>query len=168
MISRIALASLGALALAGCGDNSADEAAAPEPVLTPNPTPTAAADGGALTPGSWQIGEDASGAVAAFGEADSEPLLTIACNNATGALTMRRAGTAAGAYTVDAGGTAAKVDMAAAEDALPMVEAAIDPGAPVFAAATDPAATLSITSPAGDTIRVPGAPGLRRVIEACS
>ena len=168
MNSRIALATIGAIALAGCLDNSAEEATAPEPVLTQNAAPTTAADGGALTPGSWQIGEDASGAVAAFAEAESEPILTVACNNATGALTMSRASTAAGAYTIEANGIAARVDMTAAQEMSPMVEAAIDPGAPVFAAATDPAATLSITSPGGDTIRVPGAPGLRRVIEACS
>ena len=159
---------MGLLVLAACGDSGSGDTAPPQPELTQNAAPTVAADGGALTVGEWTIGEDAAGAHAMFGEANSEPRLVFACDSATHVLSMSRAGSEAGAYVVEAGGQAARVDMATAGAEMPEVSAAIAPGAPVFAAATDPANTLSITSPGGDTIRMPGAPGLRRVLEACS
>lgn len=156
--------------------NSAEEPAeteeapaAPAPVLTTAAVPTAAPDGTALVPGAWSVGENAEGASASFGEAGAAPAMTIACNSASRAVTLTRAGagSAPAAYVLEAGGTAARLDMVPTGDGAGMT-AAIEPAMPVFAGFSAESGVIAITSPDGEKLQYPAYPGIRRVMEACS
>lgn len=141
----------------------------PTPTLTSNPQPTADPQGNAVAAGQWFITENASGATAMFGEANTEPLFTIACRDGSGPLVVTRsaAADAAGTYTISAGESSARVAMRDSGGALPMIEGTLSVGDPVLQAMAQQDATGSIVGPEGDVLRVPGAPGLRRVVEAC-
>ncbi len=162
--------------LAAC--SSADDAeqdtaseAAPAPVLTSTPVPAAAADGTPLAAGVWAISEDGSGASAAFGLPQSDALLVIACETATRQLTMSLESDLPGAqsFVIEAGGAAARLDMMSdTNDALPYQAADIARDAPVFGGFVQPNGVISITYPGGNVLRVPTAPGIRRVFEACA
>ena len=161
----------GACALAGCSSPE-DEAVtpAPEPVLTGNPVTTEASDGSAMTAGEWVIGEDANGAHARFGPTNSEPLLALECDSASQVLTLARASDAISeqAYVLEAGGMKASVDMEPAGGDLPMQTAEINRAMPIFRAFAQPGAVITMSGPGGARLLVPGAPGIARVLEACS
>ena len=172
--SLIALATVASL-LAAC--NSAEDAApadapvaTPAPVLTSTPTPTVAPDGSPLALGSWTIGENGTGASAGFGPADTPPLLLIACDAASKTLTLSISNATPGnqSFAVEAGGTAARLDMIADGNATaPRQSAAIARDAPVFGGFVIPGGVIEISQPGGATLRVPSAAGIRRVFEAC-
>ncbi len=161
-------------ALAGCSrDNQdGDDAVAdrPEPVLRGNPVMTQAPDGSPMTPGEWDIGEDASGAHARFAVPGNEPVFAMECDAVTQSLTLSRADASpdAQAYVLEASGQRARVDMEPTRGALPMQRAAINKEMPLFAAFSNLGTVITVTGDDGETLRLPGAPGIRRVIEACS
>ena len=173
-ISAFLAASALALALTACssGADEADEtaASAPEPVMTQNPTPTAAPDGSPLAEGSWNITEDAGGASAAFGPPDGEALLVIACDRPSSTLTLVRSGAGEGAqqYVVEAGDAAASLDMMPIDGPLPTLRAEIASNAPVFAGFAEENNVITLSAPDGEALRVPSAQGIGRVFEACS
>ncbi len=167
--------SCAAAMLAAC--NSSDEpaaeevAAAPTPQLTSTPTPTVADDGSPLTPGQWNVNESASGASASFGVAGEDAKLVISCDRESNTLAMVLAGEADGlqSYVLEAGGTAARLDMMPDGDLnLPSLSAEIAPDAPVFGGFVQPGGVIEITSPQGATMRVPTSTAIRRVFEACA
>ena len=158
------------LATACSSPEESGETELPEPVLTQNPAPAAAPDGQPLAQGQWFIEENASGASAAFGPPESEAVLLIRCDRPTGTLTLTRAGDAeeAQTYTIEAGGRAATLDMQPTGGPLPTLEAEIEPTAPVFSGFTEPGGAITVSSPEGDTLRVPTAAGISRVFESCT
>lgn len=148
----------------------AEEAAVPEPVLTQSPVPTAAPDGSPLTPGSWNISENAEGTTAMFGEQATEADLSLTCNRASGAVTLTLASSNAEAdtYIIEAGGQAASLDMQSTGGELPQMTAEIEPAAPVFQGFTQENGVITISSADGsDVLRVPSAYGIYRVFAAC-
>ncbi|GAA0275874.1 hypothetical protein GCM10009127_15640 [Alteraurantiacibacter aestuarii] len=164
---------IGTALLAACSsgeDVSEEEVQAPEPVLTSTPVATAAPDGSPLAEGQWTISEDANGASASFGPAGSDALVVIACTTASRALSMTVAGSSDGTqpYVIEAGGTAARLDMVSTGGTLPMMRADIARDAPVFGGFVMPGQAVSITAPDGSILRLPTAPGIRRVFEACA
>lgn len=167
------LGAAGAL-LAACNsaeDNAEEAAPPPVPQLTSTPTPTVDAAGAPLAAGSWSIGESAEGATASFGQPGENPRIAIACNTASRQLSLLLAGDAGGpqAYMVEAGGTAARLDMAPDADAAqPTMRADIAANAPVFGGFVMPGETIAITSPTGEVLRLPASSGIRRVFEACA
>ncbi len=146
-----------------------DTAPSPTPALTSNPQPTADAEGNELTAGQWFITENASGATAMFGAANTEPLFTIACRGGSGPLVVTRSAPpdAAGTYSISAGASSASVAMRDSGGELPMIEGTLAVGNPVLQALAQQGASGQVTGPDGDVLRIPGAPGLRRVVEAC-
>lgn len=177
MNMRANLTMIGATALlAAC--NSADEPAdqaetaqSPTPQLTSSPTPTQAADGTPLAAGSWSITETADGASATFAQTNAEPQIEVSCNAATRTLSMQLPGSASGVqpYVLESGGTAARLDMTQTGDAdAPHMAAEIALDAPVFGGFVQPGGIIQITYPGGNILRVPSAPGIRRIFEACA
>lgn len=167
--------SCAAAMLAAC--SSSDEPAAeevveaPTPQLTSTPTPTVADDGSPMTPGQWSVNESASGASASYGAAGQDAQLVISCNRADKVLAMTVAGQANGAqsYILEAGGTAARLDMMPDGDLnLPSLSAEIARDAPIFGGFVLPGGVIEITSPQGATMRLPTSTAIRRVFEACA
>ncbi|RPF70745.1 hypothetical protein [Aurantiacibacter spongiae] len=165
------LTGLALLAACNRSDEPADDvASAPEPVLTTAPTPTRAPDGTAYEAGSWQVKEDAGGAMALYGEAQTEAHLTIACDRATNTLTLALASDASApeAWRIDAGREAARLDMVPRDGQLPELEARLSPSAPVVRAMTMPGQSIVLTDPAGQKSQFPTHSGISRVLDACS
>ena len=165
------------MALAAC--NSSEEAApapleavaAPEPVLTPAAIATAAPDGTALVQGAWSITEDAAGAVARFGIPETDSQLIISCAPATRAVTLAlQSGTLQPqAWRLDAGGEAARIDMASeAASVPPYLVAQVDQTLAIIVALGEQGQVFTLTSPTGDRNQFPTHPGIRRVIDSCS
>lgn len=168
------LAVSSALLLAAC--NSAEDAApaapapTPTPVLTTNPVPQVAPDGSPLAAGTWQIGENATGASASFVSPEGKNLLAITCDTASKAVSLAVANATPGnqTFVLQAGGTAARLDTIADNNAAdPHQAAAISPAAPVFNGFVQPGGTIEISQPGGMTLRLPATSGIRRVFEAC-
>lgn len=157
--------------LAACNNTEdaapADEVAAPEPVLTQAPTPTAAPDGSALVAGSWNVNENPEGGRAVFAEDGMEPKISINCRAIDGTVTLDIASASQTPETwrLDAGGEAARVDMAPAENGL---SAEIEPGLAIFHAFAATGGVVALTSPAGERMQFPTHPGISRVLDACS
>jgi hypothetical protein len=153
-----------------CSQSDEAEAPSPAPSLTSQAAPTSSADGQPLTEGEWLIEETARGARAAFGSAQSEPVLTIACERSGRGLLLTRAATAeeARTYTIRAGTQRAGVRMSPTGTEQPAMEAKIDPRQPIFAAFSDPAATIEISGAGAPALRLQGHTGISRVIQACS
>ena len=161
---------IAALLLAAC--NSAeepDEAPTPTPRLTTQAVPTTSAEGAPLTAGSWTIEETAGGASAAFGEAGRQAALVLVCTRNTGAVTLSRpgAGQEPQTFTLQAGDQRAAVQMSTTSEPRPALEAQIDPTQPIFAAFIDRGESIEIGAPGAAALRIPGHPGISRVIEAC-
>ncbi len=168
----ILLAAAALVALGGCSQ-AADEPepiATPAPELTGNPVMTEAPDGRPMTAGEWAIGEDASGAHARFGPPASEPVFAIECDTASQELVLSRPGGAEGEQTfvLAAGGERARVDMEPTGGDLPMLRAEINRAMPIFAAFSELDNVITLTGPDGEVLRMQGAPGISRVIEACA
>lgn len=147
-----------------------DEAAVPEPVMTQNPVPTAAPDGSPLTPGTWNITENAEETTAMFGEEATEADLVLTCNRASGAVTLTLASgnTGADTYIIEAGGQAASLDMQPTGGELPQMTAEIEPTASVFQGFMQENGVITINSADGSqALRVPSASGIYRVFAAC-
>lgn len=163
---------LAALALAACNssEDAGDTATQPEPVLTPAPQATVADDGTALVPGGWSVNESAQGGVAMFGEEGADPSLTIACEAATGTVTlsMAREASAAEAWRVDAGGEAARIDMTPSATQPSLLSAEIEPSLAIFHAFASPGEVVVLTAPSGERLQFPTHPGISRVLYACS
>lgn len=171
----ILTAGFAAILLTACNssddETAADDAATqPEPVLTPAPTATAAADGTALVPGSWDVGEDASGVRAVFADAGMQPSLTMTCARGTGSVIITLASSAAGpeAWRLDAGGEAARIDFAPSGGDAQEIAAQVDQGLAIIHALGTPGAAFKLTSPDGQPFQFPAHPGIRRVIDSCS
>lgn len=174
MFIRQSLPFAGAVALLAACSSPEEPVAAPEaapstpaPVLTPAPVPTAAPDGTALVPGRWEVSEDATGARAVFAEEGGSPKLTVACNTATRAVTLTRADVSAVPvmFRLDAGGQAARLDMAPGDGGL---TAEIEPSLPIIIAFADESTAIALTGPDGVTQQFPANVGIRRVMQACS
>lgn len=173
--------SLAAL-LAACSspeeEDGAEQAAAiaPAPELTGNPVMTQAPDGGAMTPGTWEIGEDALNAYARFGTPGSEPVFAMECDVATQTLSLTRAvateaeGETGGeqTYILEAGGLKASVDLAPGGGALPLLTGEINRAMPIFRAFQPLTNVITVTGTDGAVLRMQGATGISRVIEACA
>lgn len=159
----------GSLAACNAPEPDVSEAAAqaPEPVLTPAPVPTAAADGTTIAAGQWDVNEAASGAQAVFRSDDGTELLALRCDVASGAVTMTIAANEAAAisYRIDAGGEAARLDLSPFDGGL---VAEIEPRLAIFYAFAQPGQVVALTSPAGIRTQFPTHPGIDRVLNACS
>jgi len=168
--AMFAAALLTPLALGACSQSDEGDSPAPAPSLTTQAMPTTSAGGEPLTQGQWLIGETARGASAAYGSAQSEPVLTIACDRNGRGLLLTRAGAGeqAQTYTIQVGAQRAAVQMSPAATEQPAMEAVIDPTQPIFAAFSDPAQTIEISGPGEPALRLPGHTGISRVIQACS
>ncbi len=173
---KTACVSLSIAFLAACNSSEevaqAEQAEAPRPVpvLTPSPTPTAAPDGTPLALGEWHITEDGTGSSAAFGQPNEPALLAITCDAATNNMSLIISGNAPGmqSYVVEAGSEAARLDLSPTGGAIPTLKAGIAINAPVFAGFTQPGNVISLTSPEGQTLRIPAAGGIYRVFADCS
>lgn len=168
--------SCAAAMLAACSssDDTAGEeqvVEVPTPQLTSTPTPVVADDGSPLTPGSWNVNESANGASASFGMQGQDAQLVITCARDTKVMALTLAGNAQGAqaYVLEAGGTAARLDMVPDGDLnLPSMTAEIAPDAPVFGGFVQPGGVIEISSPQSGTLRLPTSSAIRRVFEACA
>lgn len=165
-----------AAALAAC-DSAAEEpdlvaeaeVAQPEPVLTSAATPTAAADGTALVPGAWAVTEDANGPVAAYAEEGLSPFLQLSCPRGDFAVTMFVAtdATEPQSWRLDAGGEAARIDLAPTTQPGIGLSAAVDQGLGIINALSAEGQSFVLTSPDGQRWQYPTHPGILRVIDAC-
>lgn len=167
----LAIASAGSL-LAACSSSAEDEATPEDvtaPVLATDPIGEAP-DGSALAEGEWFIEEDAAGASARFGPPASEAILSLVCDASTQTLSLTRAGEAEEmqTYVLEAGGTAARVDMTPTGGELPMLRAEFNPGMAIFREFAESGNFITVAAPDGGLLRLPAAPGIARVIEACS
>jgi len=158
------------LALAACSQQSDDQAAAaptPTPALTTQALPTAAADGSPLALGEWLIEETAAGARATFREQGGANALVLACDRASRALTLSRAGTypEPGRFRIAIGAQLADVMLAPGGELG--LTAQVDRAQPIFAAFADPSAVIVMSGPGAQALRVPGHPGISRVLAAC-
>ncbi|MEO5705640.1 MAG: hypothetical protein ABIT10_04045 [Alteraurantiacibacter sp.] len=176
MLLKSRLSALAPLLLLAACNSSEDAAPAgapsptPTPVLTTNPAPQVAADGSPLAAGTWQIGENATGANASFVSPEGKALLSLACDTASKAVSLAVANATPGnqTFVLQAGGAAARLDtIADGNSADPRQTAAIAPDAPVFNGFVVPGGTIEISQPGGSTLRVPAASGIGRVFEAC-
>ena len=162
------LAASCAALLAACSSPEEEGRAPRDPA--PALLPTSAPDGAMLSPGQWTISEDADGAHARFGPSASGPVLALECDAGTQALTLTRAGDAdePRSYVLEAGKEKARVDLAPTGGELPMLEAEINGALPIFDQFAQKGSIITVTAPEGDNLRLPGAPGIARVLDACS
>ena len=165
--SLLLAASCAAL-LAACSSPEEERSAPRDPA--PALLPTSAPDAAMLSPGQWTISEDADGAHARFGPSENEPVLALECDAGTQALTLMRAGDAdePRSYVLEAGKEKARVNMAPGGGELPMLEAEINGALPIFEQFAQKGNIITVTAPEGDNLRLPGAPGIARVLNACS
>lgn len=158
-----------AAALSACSQ-AEDEAAAPtpSPSLTTQALPTQAPDGTPLAAGEWLIEETAAGASATFRESSGANVLALACDRASRAVSLSRAGTAAEPlrFRITIGPQVADVMLAPGSDLG--LTAQVDRTQPIFAAFADPAAVIDIAGPGAAPLRVPGQAGISRVLAACA
>ena len=164
-----------AASLVACNDSedvtAEPEATQPEPVLTPAPVATAAPDGSALVEGGWSVNENPTGGAAFFGQPETDATLAIECDRLSGAVTLAIASDATEpqAWRIDAGGEAARIDMAPRDSAmLPYLEAEIEGDLAIFHAFSSPGEVVVLTSPDGERMQFPTHPGISRVLDACS
>lgn len=156
------------------GDATTQQApgATTQPELVIPEVQTTAPDGSPLALGTWQINESATGASASFVPTDGgDALLLITCDAASRTLSMAISSTMPGnqTFAIRSGGTAARLDTVAdGNTALPRQVAQIAANAPVFSGFVQPGGTIEVGQPGGSILRVPSAPGIRRVFEACA
>ena len=145
------------------------EAAAPAPVLTTAPTPTAAPDGTALVAGVWAISEDGEGARALYAEEGLSPSLQLECPRGAFAVTLfvANGATEPQSWRLDAGGEAARIDLAPTTQPAQGLSAAVDQGLGIINALGAEGESFTVTSPDGQRLQFPTNPGIRRVIDAC-
>lgn len=160
-----------ACSLAACGSGPQDneEGDTPQPTPTRAAAPTQAADGTALTPGSWDVRENADGAMAAFGEDGGRAIVVLACDSETGAVTLTRAARASDSqpFLLQVGTLQARVDMTPTEEPLRGYSAEVDGSMPLFAAMGDPAETIRLSGADMPALTLPTNGGILRVLEAC-
>jgi hypothetical protein len=156
-----------ALALAACSQQNDEQAATPTPTLTTQALPTAAPDGTPLAVGQWLIDETATGARASFREQGGANALALACDRANRALSLDRAGSATEPqrFRITIGAQLADVMLAPGGELG--LTAQVDRAQPIFAAFADPAAVIDIAGPGATPLRLPGHPGISRVLAAC-
>lgn len=144
-------------------------AAQPTPVLTTAPTPTAAPDGTALVAGTWTVTEDALAAKAYFAEEGLSPSLELSCPRGAVAVTMfvASAATEPQSWRLDAGGEAARIDMAPTTQPAPGLAASVDQSLGIITALAATGQTFMLTSPGGQRLQFPTHPGVIRIIDAC-
>lgn len=159
---------LTATALAACSQEAADQTPAPTPSLTTQALPTQAADGGPLEAGEWLIEETGSGASARFAEKGGADALALVCDRANRTLSLSRAGTAAQPQRFRITAGAQKADAMMAPGGALGLSAAVDGSQPIFVAFADPAGVIELTGPGAAALRVPGHPGIGRVLAACA
>jgi glucose/arabinose dehydrogenase len=159
---------LAATALAACSQ-AEDEAAAPTPTptLTTQALPTEAPDGTPLAIGEWLVEETAGGASATFREQSGANALVLVCDRAGRALSLSRAGTAAAPQRLRLTVGAQKADVMMAPGGALGLTATVDRAQPIFAAFADPAAVIEVSGSGAEALRVPGHPGISRVLAAC-
>ena len=159
-----------ATALAACSQQADEQAAAPMPTpsLTTQPLPTQAADGTPLAAGEWLVEETGNGASARFREQGGADALVLVCDRANRALSLSRAGTTAQPQRFRITIGAQKADVMMAPGGALGLAAQVDGKQPIFAAFADPAAVIELTGPGATALRVPGHPGISRVLAACA
>lgn len=156
------------LTLGACSQRSDDQAAtAPTPALTTQALPTVAADGTPLAVGEWLVGETAAGASAAFREQGGATTLSLACDRASRALSLNRAGSASEPQRFRITIGAQRADVMLAPGGELGLTAQVDRAQPIFAAFADPSAAIDITGPGTPPLRLPGHAGISRVLAAC-
>ncbi|GEM_PF-6536668 len=151
------------------GDSAPGEQAGPAPQMTTAAAPTADAEGNPYAEGKWFVTEDAQSARAMFGPPQSEPRLTLACDQGSKSMEVIRAGAAdaAGDYTISVGGQRAGLRLAPAGAELPRVSGSLPASHPIFAALAKAGQSATISGPGGDSLYVPGSAAIRRVLTAC-
>ena len=161
---------LAAPAALGACSQQADEQAAPSPTpaLTTQALPTQAADGTPLAIGDWLVEETAGGASARFREQNGADALALVCDRANRALSLGRAGTSAQQQRFRITIGAQKADVMLAPGGTLGLTAQVDATQPIFAAFADPAAVIELTGPGTPALRLPGHPGISRVLAACA
>ena len=160
---------LAATALAACSQAEDDAAApTPTPTLTTQALATQAADGTPLAVGEWLIEETGTGASARFREEGGADALLVACDRVNRALGLSRAGTTAQPQRFRIAIGAQKADVLMAPGGVLGLNATVDVTQPIFAAFADPAAVIEISGPGTPPLRVPGHPGISRVLVACA
>lgn len=174
MRMRNQFAALSAIALlAACGSSEDAEevsTAEVEAPVNPNVAATEAPDGSAVAAGSWDVGEDASGAQATFADASGTEVMSIRCNMEARTVTMSMAGAGDGeqAWRIDGAGEAARIDMTPSLTGDEAMVAEIEPSLAIFHAFAEPGQTVALTSPDGVKTYYPTHPGIDRVLYACS
>ena len=174
LLRTLPLSLFAGIALTACGDAPEEEAEAiaaaePAPVLTPAPTPTAQGNAPVAMPGAWTVNQNPTGGFAMFGQEGSDPSLSIDCDTATRAVTLSMSREASGpeAWRVDAGGQAARIDMAPVDGPFPLVAAQINPSLPIFDGFGEQGRSMLLTSPEGTVLQFPTDPGIRQIFAAC-
>jgi hypothetical protein len=146
-----------ASALAACSPQ-ADEAA---------PSLTQATDSAPLAAGEWLIEETAGGASARFREQGGADALALACDRASRTLSLSRAGTTAQPQRFRITVGAQQADVMMGPGGALGLGATVDVRQPIFAAFADPAAVIELSGPGLPALRLPGHPGISRVLAAC-
>ena len=155
-----------ATALAACSQQAG------EPTPTPSPTtqalPTQAAGGTPLAAGEWLVEETGNGASARFREPGGADALVLVCDRANRALSLSRVGTTAQPQRFRITTGAQKADVMMAPGGALGLAAQVDGRQPIFAAFADSAAVIELTGPGAAALRLPGHPGISRVLAACA
>jgi hypothetical protein len=160
-----------ALALSACSQQDDEDSAAapmPTPALTTQALPTAAPDGTQLATGEWLVEEDAVGARATFREQGGADALALTCDRASRVVSLNRAGSASEPQRFRITIGAQLADVMLAPGSQLGLTAQVDRAQPIFAAFADPAAVIDIAGPGAVPLRLPGHPGIGRVLAACT
>ena len=141
-------------------------APAPTPAL---PVPAAGSDwrDWPLTPGEWRYRRDARGAIALFGRADSDALLTLRCDAAERRMFLSLAGTAATPLTLRASSTARAVPVQSTGGTPAYVAAALAPTDPLLDALAFSRGRFVVEQAGRPPLVIPAHAEIGRVAEDC-
>lgn len=145
---------------------------APARVVAPPPAPPAPALGSdwrdwPLTPGEWRYRRDARGAVALFGEAGADALLTLRCDLGERRIFLSRSGATAAPLMLRASSTARVIPVQPTGGATAYVAAALAPTDPLLDALAFSRGRFVVEQAGRPPLVVPAHAEVGRVTEDC-
>jgi hypothetical protein len=120
-----------------------------------------------LTPGEWRYRRDARGAVALFGRAGADAVLTLRCDLAERRIYLSVSGTAATPLTLRASTTARAVPVQPTGGTPPYAAAALAPTDPLLDALAFSRGRFIVEQAGRPTLVVPAHAEIGRVTEDC-
>lgn len=175
MRHSLPLASIIALAVAGCVPPPAEQAP-PPPVVAPVPPPAPAPvpapfvgdwQNWPLTPGTWRYASDARGSQAAFGAGNAAPQLTLRCDSSARRIILSRPGQETGAFTIRTTSTTRAVPVSLLPGGMPQVASEHAARDPLLDAMAFSRGRIVVEQAGTRPLVVPTYAEIGRVIEDC-